>query len=162
MQCFISTNQAQDKALCMFVRSLTCFMSSFFWFHLWISVMLSELDEIAAGFSLLCLAYALLWEEPELNEGDDLCQRLSVNALGQRWTHTHTHTHDRTALSVFFCCKRFTLRTEFLWECVIDFVFPRRQCCHRDNTYVHVQVLNLMLYRVAASLHCFKSVPPLI
>ncbi len=102
MQCFISTNQAQDKALCMFVRSLTCFMSSFFWFHLWISVMLSELDEIAAGFSLLCLAYALLWEEPELNEGADLCQRLSVNALGQRWTHTHTHTHTNAQPLVCF------------------------------------------------------------
>lgn len=63
--------------------------------------MLSELDEIAAGFSLLCLAYALLWDEPGLNEGADLCQRLSVDALGQRCTYTHTHTHARTALSVF-------------------------------------------------------------
>lgn len=60
--------------------------------------MLSELDEIAAGFSLLCLVYALLclWEEPRLNEGADLCQRLSVNALGQRWKHTQTHTHVHT------------------------------------------------------------------
>lgn len=66
------------------------------------------LDETAAGFSLRCLAYVLLclWEERGLNEGADLCQRLFVNGLGQRWTHTHT----LTALSVFFCCKTFTLR----------------------------------------------------
>lgn len=57
--------------------------------------MLSALDEIAAGFSLLCLEYSLLclWEEAGLNEGADLCQRLSVNASGQRWTHTHIHAH---------------------------------------------------------------------
>lgn len=57
--------------------------------------MLSERDEIAGGFSLLCWLYELLclWEEAGLNEGADLCQRLSVNARGQRCAHTHVHTY---------------------------------------------------------------------
>lgn len=40
--------------------------------------MSSELDETAAGFSLLCLSYALLClrEKTGLNEGADLCKRL--------------------------------------------------------------------------------------
>lgn len=98
MQFFLSANRAQDKVLCVFV----VFSSLLSLFHLWISVMLSELDEIAAGFSLLCLAYALLclWEEPGLNEGADLCQRLSARVRGG-----HTRTHSRLALCVFFCCK---------------------------------------------------------
>lgn len=49
MQFFLSTNRAKDKVLCVFV----VFSSLLSLFHLWISVMLSELDEIAEGFSLL-------------------------------------------------------------------------------------------------------------
>lgn len=90
-------------------------------------------------FHYWCLAYVLLclWEEAGLNGGTDLCQRL-------RCPGSEVDTHTHTAL--FFCCKRLTLRIEFLWECVIGLVFPRRQCCHRDTICAHAGIkLNAVL-----------------
>ena len=68
--------------------------------------MLSERDEIAGGDFHYCvwrMRYGARGKNQGLNEGTDLCQRLAVNALGQRWIRTQTHTH--TTLSLFFCCN---------------------------------------------------------
>lgn len=72
-----------------------------FLFDLWISVMSSELDEIAAGFSLLCLVYVFV-----RRAGDEYgvltsvrVLDLSVNALGSEvntLTHIDTQAHTPT------------------------------------------------------------------
>lgn len=92
MQCFICTNQARDKVLCMCV--CVCFMSSCFDFICGYLSCCQSWMRLRQDFHYCAFGvYALLWEEPRLNEGTDLCQRVSVNARGQRWTHTHTHMH---------------------------------------------------------------------
>ena len=57
VQSLLCTNQGQDKVLCTF--SSRYHQSPYFWSHWWISVMGSERDGIAVGFSLLCLLYVL-------------------------------------------------------------------------------------------------------
>lgn len=123
--------------------------------------MLSGLDEIAAGFSLLCLAYVLRREEPGLNEGTDPCHRLSVNAQGQRWTHTHTQTHMHAQPLVCFSAVKGSHSGLNFFENVSLVL------CFQDVSGVRgttcTQVLHLMLDCSPTASRClFQSVQPLI
>ena len=84
--------------------------------------MLSERDEIAGGDFHYCvwrMRYGARGKNQGLNEGTDLCQRLAVNALGQRWirTQTHAHTHTQAHTQPLVCFSAATVHT--------GFVFPR-------------------------------------
>lgn len=87
--------------------------------------MLSAPDGIAAGFSLLCLLFALTalpGRTGALTSVKEFLLKLRVRG-GLTHTQTHTHTLARIAVRpcLFLCCGRFTLRSEFLWGCAVGF-----------------------------------------
>lgn len=122
-----------------------------FLFHLWISVMLSAPDGIAAGFSLLCLLFALTalpGRTGALTSVKEFLLKLRVRGgLTHTQTHTHTCTHSSTAVFVSVLRKVHTEIWIPVGMCSWFSTVVQLRCRHKDNTHriTHLQLFKKQL-----------------